>query len=299
MDFKLLIKEICKEENIDYKLLSKEWIIALTKGNITKYIVGYNFPLNDHSIGSIIDDKYAFYELCKMFNLPIIEHKILFNYNTLYGKDTLKLIDNYFESFNRNVVIKPNNGSRGIGVKHITNKEDLLNNIDKLFVDNFSISICPFYNIDSEYRVVVLDREVKLVFEKIKPIVYGNGIHTIKELLIKLNYDYFKDKELNKEYDIILDKGNIFEYDWRFNLSNGATAKIVNDKLLLKRLSDLALLVTDKINAKFVTVDIIKSNNNYYLIELNSGVCINKVCNFIDKNIAKDIYSQAIHKMFD
>ena len=146
-----------------------------------------------------------------------------------------------------------------------------------------------------------MDNEVKLIFEKIKPVVTGNGKSTLRELLNNLNPYYFQNKLTEKEYDIILNKEETYEYDWRFNLSNGATAKMVIDVDLKKLLSDLALDIVKKINARFVSVDIIKSNNKLYLIEVNSGVCINKVCNFIDKDfkITKEIYRSAINKMFD
>lgn len=301
MNFRKIIEEICREEKIEYNLISKDWIMALTKNNITKCISGYRFPLNDHAIGSVIDDKYALYDLCKLLSLPIIEHKLLFTPNSKLGNNTLELIDKYFEEYNKDVVIKPNNGSEGIGVFHIKNREELLEKTQELFKSNFSISICPFYEIESEYRVVILDNEVKLIFEKVKPVVIGNGINTLRELLNDLNPYYFQNKLMEKKYDVILNSGEIYEYDWRFNLSNGATAKLVSDNNLKKELSKLALNVTNKINAKFVSVDIIKSNNQFYLIEVNSGVCINKVCNFIDKDfkITKEIYRSAINKMFD
>lgn len=48
MNFRKLIEEICKEENIKYNLISKDWIMVLTKNGITRCISGYRFPLNDH-----------------------------------------------------------------------------------------------------------------------------------------------------------------------------------------------------------------------------------------------------------
>lgn len=301
MNFRKIIEEVCKEENIKYNLISKDWIIALTKNKVTKCISGYRFPLNDHAIGNVIDDKYALYDLCKLLDLPIIDHQLLFNPNSKLGSNTLELLDKYFEEYNKDVVIKPNNGSEGIGVFHIKDKEELLEKTYELFKSNFSISICPFYEIESEYRVVVLSDEVKLIFEKVKPVVIGNGINSLRELLNNLNPYYFQNKLSEKEYDVILNKGQTYEYDWRFNLSNGATAKLIEDANLKKVLSALALDITKKINAKFVSVDIIRSNNNLYLIEVNSGVCINKVCNFIDRDfkITKEIYRSAINKMFD
>lgn len=300
MDYRLLIKEICEEENIDYKLISKKWVMVLTKDNITKCISGYRFPLNDHALGSVIDDKYAFYDLCKLKNIPIIEYNILFNPNSNLGNNTYELIDYYFLKYNEDVVIKPNMGTEGNDVYHINDKDELIKVIDKLFKSNFSISICPFYKIDNEYRVVVLNNQVELILEKNKPVIIGDGIKTIKELLIELNPCYFKKINLD-EYNTILNKNELFEYDWRFNLSKGATANIVTDKLLYNKLSDFALDVVKKINGKFLSIDIIKCNNSYYLMEANSGVCINKVCNFIDKDlsITKEIYRKAIKSMFE
>ena len=45
--------------------------------------------------------------------------------------------------------------------------------LDKLFINNYSISICPFYEIEHEYRVIMLDGEKQLIYKKYLPIVYG------------------------------------------------------------------------------------------------------------------------------
>ncbi len=298
--YEKLIKEICKEENIDCQTISNDWILVLTKNNQKRYICGYRFPLNDHALGNIIDDKYAFYELCKINDIPIIEYQILWNPNNKLGKNTMELAHHYFEKYSHNVVLKPNIGTEGNNVYHIENLNDLDKKLDKLFKSNFSISICPYYNIESEYRIVVLDNEVKLIFEKIKPVVIGNGKDTIKDLLLKLNYEFFKNIEMPNTYKQILKEGELFEYDWRFNLSKGATARLVSDNALKKHLSSMALEAAKKIKARFVSVDIVKTNDKYHLMEINSGVCINKVCHFIDKDykITKEIYREAIKKMF-
>ncbi len=301
MNYHNLIKEICDEVNIDFKIISENWVMVLTKNNITKCISGYKFPLNDNGISSVIDDKYALYDLCKLKNIPIIEHSILFNPQSKLGSNTKKLIKEYFNKYHKDVVVKPNNGTEGTDIYHINNFDDLMYITDRLFNTNFSISICPFYNIDSEYRVVVLDNSVELIFEKERLQVIGDGKSTIKELLIGKNPYYFKNVCLDESYNKILSLEEIYTYDWRFNLSKGATAKLVNDNNLKNILSDMALKITKKIGASFVSVDIIRCNNTYMLMEINSGVCINKVTNFIDKDykITKNIYKKAILKMFD
>lgn len=295
-----IIKEICEEEKIEYNIISNNWIMVLTKNNVTKCLWGYRFPLNDHAIGLIMDDKYAFYDYCILKKIPVIEHKILWNPNSFLGINTLETIHEYFKKYNEEVVIKPNNGTEGDGVYHITSKEDLDKYSRELFQNNFSISICPFYNIENEYRVVVLDGVVKLIFEKVKPVVIGNGKSSISDLLKELNPYYFNKIKFDNSYNRVLKENEIFQYDWRFNLSKGAIARIINDKELIKKLSDYAIDASHKLNLKFVSIDIVNINNKLKLMEVNSGVCINKACNFIDKDykITKEIYRDAIKKMF-
>lgn len=299
MNFQDLIKNICEEENVEYNLISEGWCFVLKKNNITKYILGYSFSLNDQALGSIINDKYALYEVCKLKNLPIIEHQILFKPNSSHDNNAYSKALEYFNKHQNNVVIKPNNGTEGNEVYHIIDGSDLNNILDNLFTHHYSLSICPFYHIDSEYRVIVLDGVVKLIFEKIRPTVIGDGVSTIKELLLKLNPWYFENIALDS-YNYILKKDEVFNYDWRFNLSKGATAKLVENKNLYKKLENLALQITNSLNARFVSVDIINCQNNLYLLEINSRVCINKVCHFIkDDNLIKNIYKEAILKMFE
>lgn len=76
--FRNIIKEICTEENIRYKIISKDWIIVLEKDGAIRYISGYKFDLNKHALGTLLDDKYATYELLKNLNFPVIIHNIVY-----------------------------------------------------------------------------------------------------------------------------------------------------------------------------------------------------------------------------
>ncbi len=299
MNFKKLIKEICAEEDIKVTSISNDWGLVLEKDKKIKYILGYHFPLNDQAIGNIMDDKYALYELCKNFNIPIIEHQILWSPKNSYGKNTSKLLEEYFNLYNHDVVLKPNIGSQGKDVYHITNYKELKKISESLFDAHFSISICPFYNIAHEYRIIVLDNEPLLAFEKIKPTVVGDGKKKIKELLLEFNPYYFSKINLEK-YNRILKKNEVFDYDFRFNLNKGATARLITSSQLKKDLENFAINITQKLKIRFSSIDIIIYNNTMLLMEINAGVCIELVTNFIPngKNIAKSIYKKAILKMF-
>ena len=296
--YKEIIEELCNELNIKYTYLSKKWIIRLEKNNIIKYLVGNKFDLNGHAIGILMDDKYAFYDTLKSLNIPVCLHHIFYRKNDssthAIGCNTYESIYEYFYKYNENIVVKINKGLMGKDVYHIKDKEELTKILDKIFIENKSISICPYYDIKNEYRVIILNNEIKLLFKKEKPIVIGNGVNTIKELLIEFNKNYFENIELP---DTVLKQDEIYEYDWHFNLSRGSKASTKIDKELLEKISNLALEVTKKVGIKFASIDIIETKDKELLVlEANSGVTINKATNFIEngREIAKSIYKEAL-----
>lgn len=303
--FKEMIKEICNEDNIKYKFLSKDWVIMLEKNRKTRFVSGYKFDLNSHGIGIITDDKYALYEVLKDKGIPVIEHKIVYNKTNkldyAIGCNTYEYVKEYFIKNNNHIVIKPNDGTCGNNVFNVTDINDIDGMLDKIFVNNYSISMCPFYTIEHEYRAIMLDGENKLLYVKYLPIVTGDGNKTIRQLLFDFNYDYFIDKLEDSKYDKVLDKNETFKYDWKFNLSQGSIAKRLDDKLLADRLVKLAKQVCDEINLKFGSIDIIQTTNNDLLVlEANSGVMLE---NYIRLNpneyvTAKNIYRNAIEDLF-
>ena len=301
--FKNLVKEICKELDIKYTFLSKNWITKLEKNNQVRYLSGNKFDLNGHALGNIMDDKYATYEVLNNLNIPVCHHIIFYRENNLnpFAIDchTKEDLLTCFNKYNSNVVIKPNRGSMGLGVYHITNVNDLYEKTNLLFKDNYSISMCPFYNIKNEYRVIILDNEIKLLFKKINPVVIGDGKSTLKELLIKFNKGYYSNIDIP---NVIPKKDEVYPYDFKFNLSRGSIASTDIDNNLKNEISKLALNVSKKVGITFASIDIIETNNHELLVmEINSGVTIDKVTKYIKngRNIAKEIYKEALIKMFE
>lgn len=289
-----LLKEICLEKNISLTIKSKGWEYILEKDHQTRYILGYHFDLNNAAISSVLDDKYAFYELLTYKNYPINKHHILFkNYNQ-------KEVKELFNEYNKDVVIKTNIGTCGDGVYRIQDENVLFEILDKLLNHNYSVSLCPYLDIKEEYRVIILSNQAELVYGKVKPVVVGNGKDSIKELLTKFNPHFFG--KLEGLPTDILPENTEYMYDWKFNLSKGANINLELSDELKSRLTDLAESIARDINIKFCSIDItLDKNNNLSVMEANSGVMME---NFIflvpnGRNIAKKIYSKAINLMFE
>ena len=290
-----IIKEICEEKNIEFNLVSKDWIMILKKDDKIRSISGYKFCLNNHSSGIICDDKYALYDTLKLLNIPVAEHKIVFRG---YNKEE---IINFFQKNNNDIVVKDNKGTCGLNVYHVTTIEELFKYLDLLLVDNSSISLCPFYKIKNEYRTIILNNDIELFYGKQRPIVYGDGKKSIKELLCEFNYNYFS-KIDDKKLDAILEKNEEYIYNWQHNLSRGAIPFEETDENLKNKIQTLAKKAFNALDLKFASIDIIELESNEILIlEINSGVMIDKYAQFVKngEKICKNIYSKAIDSMFE
>ena len=303
--FPRIIKEICNELDINYEFLSKDWIIKLSKDEKIRFISGYKFDLLNHACGICFDDKYATYEVLNSIGVSTVKHDIIYrstNKNS-YANDCkgLEYLIELFNKYKRNIVLKVNNGTCGIDVYHITNINDLKDKYNLLISKNYSLSVCPFYEIENEYRAIILNGEVKLLYKKIKPVVTGDSIKTIKELLMDFNNEYFKNYDDDNKDDV-LPLNETFEYDWKFNLSKGAISSLDIDYNDKENIDNIIKLLKPIINNGFCSVDIIKTkDNNFYVMEINSGVMMQ---NFIKQNengymIAKLIYKEAIIEMFN
>lgn len=303
--FPRIIKENCNELDINYEFLSKDWIIKLSKDEKIRFISGYKFDLLNHASGICFDDKYATYEVLNSIGASTVKHDIIYratNKNS-YANDCkgLEYLIELFNKYKRNIVLKVNNGTCGIDVYHITNINDLKDKYNLLISKNYSLSVCPFYEIENEYRAIILNGEVKLLYKKIKPVVTGDSIKTIKELLMDFNNEYFKNYDDDNKDDV-LPLNETFEYDWKFNLSKGAISSLDIDYNDKENIDNIIKLLKPIINDGFCSVDIIKTkDSNFYVMEINSGVMMQ---NFIKQNengymIAKLIYKEAIIEMFN
>lgn len=299
-----IIKEICNELNIKCVFLSKGWITMLEKDGITKFLNGYKFDLNAHGLGMVLDDKYATYEVLKEKEIPVIEHSIVYDFNNQndYAArcNNKEYLESLFDKYDKDIVLKINNGTGGMNVFHITEINDLTNQFNKLAYKYDSLSISPYKKIINEYRVIVLNNEIKLMYKKVKPIICGNGYSTIKELLLNFNENYFFNYN-NEIGNKVLEENEIYEYDWRFNLSQGSMASHNIPDDIKEIITNIALKTSKTIDLKFGSIDIINTNDNkYYVLEINSGVMMRNYIMQHDNGYytAKKIYKEAIIYMF-
>jgi glutathione synthase/RimK-type ligase-like ATP-grasp enzyme len=302
-----IIKEICLESNISYESFSYDWIFRLTKDNRLVHIFGYQFEKNSSTAHLICSDKCSASDLLKLSQVPAVEHTFFMSpINIKY----VGVSGNWSKlcallSQHERLVCKSNEGTGGNGVYLVSNQFELENAAHKIYSRSRSMAVCPFYEIENEFRVVVLDRKVKLIYRKKIPFILGDGISTLRQLLVaylKENIECPVSFNIpDEDYLKVLNSGKKYYLNWKHNLGQGATPEIVQNEELAERLSDLALCAAQAVNVHFASIDIIETNNQHLVLEINSGVMMEHFSQVNDSNyqIAKRIYKEAIESMLN
>ena len=158
-----IIKNYCETNNISLELLSSDWILKLTRNNIIKYIHGYQFDLNSSGTMLICNDKSATSDILELAGIPCVKHELIL---PGFTQEKVNIANSLFNKYNKKVVCKTNNGSGGKDVFLIDNFDDLIEKMKYLFSKDQYVSISPYYEITNEYRVIILDNEVKLIYSK-------------------------------------------------------------------------------------------------------------------------------------
>jgi len=306
-NFAQLVLEICKEEGIDCTPLSDYWAFHLKKEKKETYIYGYQFALNSSASNSICSDKCTASEVMSLHQIPNVEHICCMSPVTMEYASPMGNWSRMEEMLQTHgtLVLKDNHGTGGDFVFHAKTKLELEHASQLIFSKADSMAVSPYYFVNNEYRVILLNGEVKLVYSKIRPHLIGDGQSTLLELYIKA----IKEKRLTPEsikqsesvnFDCILKKDEIYPLQWKHNLGQGATAEMLTDAAQLEILSELAKKAAKALQISFASVDIIEADSSLLVLEVNSGVMMEYLAGESKeyRAIAKEIYRDAILLLF-
>ncbi|MFY9228045.1 MAG: ATP-grasp domain-containing protein [Candidatus Microsaccharimonas sp.] len=149
------LRHICDEQSIALTSFSNDWLFELSRNNITRRILGYKFDLNSGVAAQTTEDKVASSMILAAHDVPAVPHTLVRTKNTTYDWKN--------PDYNQ-VVVKPLVGSGGIGVRLFQNQGQAGEWMNSQTTDGWAIS--PFVSIKREIRLIVLDGEVLLAYEK-------------------------------------------------------------------------------------------------------------------------------------
>lgn len=265
---KKVIQEICEEENIHWKELSLGYIQQLEKEGEYRFLLGSEFDLNTQASANIMTDKFATEQVLKENKIPVMEYEILFNPKVRKDFTDPQKTENQVKDFIRK------NGKSVIKPNNGENGD--------------LVELCC-----TEEEAV---SHVEKIFQK------------DTAACLSVFYD------IEAEYRCVYLEGEILlvfqkipqEGEWRHNLQFGAIPQFLQDEKRLQELKELAIKAAKAVNARFVSVDIVRASNpkdsekRDYIIEINSCVCLAKFAQRIENGeaIRKEIYRKAILELW-
>jgi glutathione synthase/RimK-type ligase-like ATP-grasp enzyme len=306
--FPQLIREVCDKYGWHFEAFSQDWFFQIHHEGKTLSIYGYKWGFNNGAAQLIADDKSATAGILEKNNINHIPHTLLLNpkHNQLWHPD--QGMDSYVREVIKQqtfpIVIKPKNGSIGSHVYQAFSSQEAYRLVQKLFSLNEDVVLSPFISSEFEYRCIILDDEVVLVYSKELPQVQGNGKNTVREILKKRdpigNETILLATLAHEILDEVIPDGEIQIISWKHNLSKGATARCVPNPD--SELIFLARQAAGAIGLVLCSVDILYDVNTQQLkvLEINSGVSLNKCIPYIPegKEKAKALYTKAIELYF-
>ena len=239
-------------------------VYELKKGSKKIYIKGKNFGLNTALAASFSKNKAYTFEILRRNKVKSVPHyelyqPVFFSYFGDQVKRNNLRINAVIKTEKLPLVLKPAEGCKARDVYLVHSKRQLNKLMDKLFIYEKNLVLSPFREIQHEYRVIILNSKVELVFDKVKKerVRRGKLVFGAKAKIVK------------------------------------------PDEKPYKKLEAIAKKASKALGLDFCSVDIIDTEKEgLEVLEINSSVCLGKFGNQSQEHydIAKSIYKKVFKK---
>lgn len=266
-----VLHEVCLEQGITLTELGDGWIKLVTRGAKRHFVVGYSIGLNNATSTALANSKSHTYQILTDAGIPAALHQVFYSPTNqepyAEGYNSFERLTDFFEQHQHSIVLKPDGGATGRRVCHVTEIEQIEPALEQIFAPDYwhegdpAGVMSPYYEIQHEYRVIMLDDEPKFIYQK----------------------------------------SLTSQSDWKFNLSRGAHAEKVSRGPLFDELSALAKSAMRALTLRFASVDIIQLKSDELLVlEVNAGISVSGYLHQHPEDYPeiKAIFAEAMAKVF-
>ena len=290
-----VLRALCLERGIAFTALSHDWLLRLEKDGQVRHVFGYTFDLNTAAAQQIAADKSATAEVLARAQVPHVAHTLFLQpAEAEYvrpGGNWRRMLDTA-EAFGWPVVVKPNAGTGGDGVYKVSTPLALEQAAHTLFQRERALALSPFYADSDEYRLVVLDGACLLGYGKTRPHLLGDGVRTVLDLLADYDGEALDLSPLASRLREVPAPGEAVWLDWRHNLGQGA-APTALPSALAPSLEQLALDAARAIGVRFASVDVLVTDSEARVLEVNAGVMLEHYARHQGEEAVRRIYGLA------
>jgi glutathione synthase/RimK-type ligase-like ATP-grasp enzyme len=159
-----ILKKICENNDITLRSFSDDWLHVLSKKSAVGKILGYKFSVNDSVASAIAQDKVATYQLLTNYGIVAAPHFLVRTKATTNAEWTS-------HPWKTGMIIKPLTGTGGHAIRLFYEVEAAMEYMEQTGIEAWAVS--PYLDILSETRLIMLDGDVLLSYEKI-PVMHGD-----------------------------------------------------------------------------------------------------------------------------
>lgn len=269
--------------------------IRLPDGRV-RFFVRSTYDINAAGAALVARDK----ELTKFFlarlGHPVLPGRTFFSERVErdFGRD-VHAAGEYARELGYPVMVKVNSGAGGTGIERVAAPADFGAALERAFAIEDVILIEPYVAGMRDYRLLILDGELLLAYERRPFAVTGNGRSTIRELVdvavrtaIARGTGTPDVRRFRCEWNAVPGEGELARLLDVANLSQGGSAVEVDPDSAILR---LAVEATRAMGLRFCGVDILSDDaERRWILELNASPTIHQfaaLCGLSDARLGE------------
>lgn len=302
------IKAYCAEHGIAVDVRADGWLIVMRDGARRKLAFGYDLGLNSAVAHRIANDKAATSDVLALSGVACVPHMLVLNPELnafVPPRGSWVAMLELLRQSPRGVVVKPNEGTSGKSVFRATTAPALELAVQRIFSAHTALAVSAYLDIADEVRVVVLDGRPLVVYAKSRAEVAGDG----KRSLLALALDSVPAArraavlpgllaDLDKTaLDAIVPAGERRLLNWRHNLETGAEPVLLQAGEKWDACVALAARAAQAISIRFASVDVVRADGAWQVLEVNSGVMM-EALSTRHPDLVQATYGAALRELF-
>jgi glutathione synthase/RimK-type ligase-like ATP-grasp enzyme len=302
------VRRYCADRGIAFQIKSEGWLLIMQKGTERRFALGYDLGLNSSITHRIANDKAATADVLEACGIPSVAHTPFLNPKLSVHIPRTGSWEAMLQLLGQNpqgIVVKPNEGTGGNSVFRVCTHSELELAVSTVFSTERSLAVSPYLTIDEEVRVILIDDIPVVVYGKSRPSVVGDGKQSVLQLaLAAIPGDKLlaalPDMTGDLDRSILSDippVGQRRAMNWRHNLGRGAEPVLLEDGAIRQACVDMALTAAQAIALRFGSVDVVKVDGSWRILEINSGVMM-EALNGLHPDLVDSVYHAALDKIF-
>ncbi|WP_445219401.1 RimK family alpha-L-glutamate ligase [Bradyrhizobium sp. Pa8] len=294
------IRRYCATHGIALDVRAGGWLLAMRSRAKRHFAFGYDIGLNSAIAHRLANDKSATAEVLALEGVPCVPHHLFLNPSMgahVAGPDWQQAMLALLGQNPQGIVVKPNEGTSGRAVFKVTGRDALDRAVTEVFASSLGLVIAPYVEIEDEVRVILLAGQAMLVYRKERPQVVGDGVHTLRELATAAGHDGALSELGTREVNAIVPKGEQRILNWRHNLDAGARPVLMEDGEVRAACAKLAGEAADAIGITFASIDVVRVDGVWRVLEINSGVMMEALAK-LHPELVQATYDAALDRVF-